>query len=317
MSKSRNWCFTLNNYPINFEIPCQLQEVLRLYVQCPEVGESNTPHLQGYVEVKHPITLNRLKKLWKPHNPHLEIRRGTRSQAVQYCLKDECPENLMHLKQLLKWNPDTGELSSETEEVLLNSLGTTTSGTRSEKLKEIRTLLVAGSSSEQIADQYFEEWVRHYRAFEHYALLKTTPRNHAVTVHVLQGPTGTGKSKWCMDNFPEAYWKQRSNWWDGYLNHETVIIDEFYGWLPFDLILRICDRYPLMVETKGGQVQFTAKTIVFTTNSNPVSWYKSCYFPSFIRRVHFWHILPVWGIHEQLTNYNEFASKVNDNILLP
>lgn len=120
-----------------------------------------------------------------------------------------------------------------------------------------------------------------------------------------------------MDTYPNAYWKQRSNWWDGYFNHETVIIDEFYGWLPFDLILRICDRYPLMVETKGGQVQFVAKNIIFTTNSNPVSWYKSCYFPSFIRRVHHWHILPIWGTHEIYTEYNEFASKVNDNILLP
>lgn len=184
-------------------------------------------------------------------------------------------------------------------------------------MEEIKCLLDAGSTSEEISDLYFDEWVRHYRAFEHYALLKTKPRNHAVTCIVIQGPTGTGKSKWCMDKYPDAYWKQRSQWWDGYLGQKVVVIDEFYGWLPFDLLLRICDRYPLMVESKGGQVQFVADTVIFTTNSNPLNWYKSCYFPAFIRRVHQWHIMPIWGEHEIYQTYNEFASKVNDNILLP
>ena len=122
-----------------------------------------------------------------------------------------------------------------------------------------------GATEEQIADHDFELWVRSYRAFREYRLLIQPPRSHEVEVFVLQGPTGTGKSKWAMDNYPDAYWKQRSIWWDGYAKQETVIIDEFYGWMPFDTLLRVCDRYPLLVETKGGQVNFVAKTIIITT----------------------------------------------------
>ena len=114
-----------------------------------------------------------------------------------------------------------------------------------------------------------------------------------------------------------AYWKQRSNWWDGYSTQETVVLDEFYGWLPFDLLLRLCDRYPLLVETKGGQVQFVAKTIIITSNSLPSNWYRSAYFPSFVRRVDHWHVFPIWGEHFETSDYAEFTSRAVENIVTP
>lgn len=141
--------------------------------------------------------------------------------------------------------------------------------------------------------------------------MKTAPRQWETEVHVLFGPTGTGKSKWCMDNYPDAYWKQRSKWWDGYFKHETVILDEYYAWLPFDLLLRMCDRYPLLVESKGGQIQFVPKTIVFTTNRLPDEWYPQCYFPAFKRRVDKWHYMPALGIHAVFNGYEEFKDIVS------
>ena len=170
-----------------------------------------------------------------------------------------------------------------------------------------------GSSDKDLANYDFACYISCYRGLNHYRLLTSTPRNHEVETIVIQGPTGTGKSKYCMDNYPEAYWKQRSNWWDGYSDHETVIIDEFYGWLPFDLVLRLCDRYPLHVETKGGQVNFTAKRIVFTTNSIPERWYKNVYFKSFIRRVSKWIVIPVWGDMQVFDDYTDAFKNMHDN----
>jgi len=156
-------------------------------------------------------------------------------------------------------------------------------------------------------------WVRHYRAFEKYMTMKTEPRNHDVEVHVLYGPTGTGKSRWCMDEYPGAYWKQRSKWWDGYFKHDVVIVDEYYGWLPFDLLLRLCDRYPLLVESKGGQLQFVAKTICFTTNKHPDLWYHSdCYFSALERRVTKWHYLPRLGFHSRFSRFSEFKAIISN-----
>jgi len=92
-------------------------------------------------------------------------------------------------------------------------------------------------------------------------------RTWKTTVLLFHGSTGSGKSKAALDRYPTAYWKPNNKWWDGYdpSCHDTVIWDD---WDPsiisYKEMLRICDRYPLTVEFKGGSVKFTAKTIVFT-----------------------------------------------------
>jgi hypothetical protein len=91
---------------------------------------------------------------------------------------------------------------------------------------------------------------------------------------VLFGPPGSGKSKFCYDFDAAAYWKPRGEWWCGYENHSTIVLDDYYAWLPYDTMLRLCDRFPLMLGTKGGQVAVIPKTILFTTNTLPHLWYK-------------------------------------------
>jgi len=74
------------------------------------------------------------------------------------------------------------------------------------------------------------------------------------------------------------YWVKKPGYsqtpyFDGYEGQEVVVIDEFYGWLPKDLLCRMCDRYPLLVDTKGGCVNFYPKTIIITSNTDPQEWY--------------------------------------------
>jgi len=38
--------------------------------------------------------------------------------------------------------------------------------------------------------------------------------------------------------------------------------------------LRLLDRYPISLPTKGGHVQFVATTILITSNFAPLDWYK-------------------------------------------
>lgn len=35
----------------------------------------------------------------------------------------------------------------------------------------------------------------------------------------------------------------------GYVGQPTVVFDDFYSWFPYDFILRLLDRYPLVVNT--------------------------------------------------------------------
>lgn len=112
------------------------------------------------------------------------------------------------------------------------------------------------------------------KALETYNFLKQPKRAHEMEIIILWGPSGTGKSRKCYEDYPDAYWKTKGNWWEGYNNEETVIIDEFYGWLEYDFILRLCDRYPLTVPIKGGHAQFNSKRIVFTSNKKWQDWWE-------------------------------------------
>lgn len=53
-----------------------------------------------------------------------------------------------------------------------------------------------------------------------------------------------------------------------------MVVDEFTGWIDNESLKRICDRYPYMVQTKGGAVPFVAKRVIITSNLPPEMWYK-------------------------------------------
>lgn len=311
---SRNWLFTLNN-PKEEEYPeTWNKEHLKTILYQTEIGDNGTLHLQGYVEINNSRQMQWMKTHLNPR-AHWERRMGSRAQAILYCSKEDTrlipPRAWTSSKDTwVDWSADNWISSLNSIDILLTENDTGKSSTNS-RLSTIQEKLSEGSTSiEEVADEHFDLWVKYYRAFEKYLTMKTAPRNHEVEVHVLFGPTGTGKSKWAMDTYPKAYWKQRSKWWDGYFQHAEVIIDEYYGWLPFDLLLRLCDRYPLLVESKGGQIQFVAKTIVFTTNKSPDEWYSNCYFPALQRRVKEWHYMPHLGIHSIYTNFSAFKNTI-------
>ena len=94
-------------------------------------------------------------------------------------------------------------------------------------------------------------------------------------VTVYWGVTGSGKSHraWQeagIDAFPKD---PNTKFWDGYNSQENVVIDEFRGSIGISHVLRWFDRYPVVVEVKGGAVCFTARKIWITSNLPPESWY--------------------------------------------
>jgi len=97
-------------------------------------------------------------------------------------------------------------------------------------------------------------------------------------------------------------------WWDGYEGQHTVVIDEFYSWLRYDFFLRLTDRYPLQVETKGGSVHFVSHRIVFTSNTPPSEWYPNITDRGPINR----RIGAVFHLPDQDTDARHFLQPVID-----
>lgn len=95
--------------------------------------------------------------------------------------------------------------------------------------------------------------------------------------YVFWGGTGLGKSRraWAeggMDSYPKD---PRTKFWCGYRGQKHVIIDEFRGDIDVGHLLRWLDRYPIILEVKGGSVVCACTKIWITSNLSPREWYPS------------------------------------------
>jgi len=84
ISPAKHWCFTWNNYDKESVVMLQgvLRSMAKAWVFQEEVGESGTPHLQGYVEFSDKL---RPLSLDLPAVIHWEKKKKTVKNCVDYC----------------------------------------------------------------------------------------------------------------------------------------------------------------------------------------------------------------------------------------
>lgn len=286
-SRARNWCFTINNptqeEKDNLHVLSLTSPDVRYLAFQLEEGADGTRHIQGYIEMTSAWRFQRLKSLISQRS-HVEMRRGTRTQARDYVMKED--SRVEGPWEYGTWSPDESPAKATAN--------------------QIRELVAQGKRETDLWEQHFGWMARYYRGVREYVRIRTMPRSTKTRVIILYGPTRTGKSRWCMENLTDIYWKPRGEWWDGYTNEQSVVIDDFYGWIKYDELLRLGDRYPLLVPTKGGYSQFTASTIAITSNRLPKDWYKNIEdMSAFYARVEEWHYI-TQDNHQTFNNYNAF-----------
>lgn len=125
----------------------------------------------------------------------------------------------------------------------------------------------------------------------------TPLRSEPPHVTVVFGASGAGKTRWAMLG-PSPYLlpcggRNQTDFFGDYRprQHQTLVADDFYGGWKYTTFLRVCDRYPTEVQTKGGYLQLLTNQIVFTSNVHPFSWYPKVLAHvdrrrSFDRRIH-------------------------------
>ncbi|AKV62292.1 putative replication initiation protein [Calanoida sp. copepod associated circular virus] len=246
VNSGKHWCFTLNNYTPEEESSIKLVDAVYL-VYGRERGESDTPHLQGFVSFDKRRTLRQVKELLSDR-VHLESAKGTPRQASEYCKKDG----------------DYYEVG-----ILPGGRGTRTD------LESVRELIKSGGSIRDVFDKHFGVALRYHRGISMAINLRGDKREWVVDVQVYWGDTGSGKTKKAWTEAPDAYVHPGGQWFDGYTGQPDVIFDDFSG-SEFKLtyLLKLLDRYPMQVPVKGGFVNWVPKRIFITSNLDPRTWYK-------------------------------------------
>lgn len=122
--------------------------------------------------------------------------------------------------------------------------------------------------------------IKYHKGLQYALTLLSKPRDPRVapSIEVYWGESGTGKTRKAITDNPGAYMVTKPNgngviWFDGYEGQEVMILDEFYGWIQYDLLLRLLDRYPLKLQIKGGTVECRANKFVITSNKPWKEWY--------------------------------------------
>lgn len=254
--RTEYWVFTINN-PTPSDKPDSFKDVQYMVWQL-ERGANGTPHYQGYVVFK-----NRKRFDWVRKQNARAVwasRKGNHQQAKDYCTKADTRVDG-------PW--EVGSEPAEKEQ-----------GKRSDLLT-LKRKLDEGATEKEIArdPETFPVWAKYHKVVARYKMLTGQQRNWPTFTQVIWGAPGLGKTRKALELAgPDAYWLPRpagqTAWFDGYIGQETIVIDEFYGWLPLDLLCRLLDRYPYQVETKGGSMMVLCKKVIITSNVPPAQWYK-------------------------------------------
>jgi len=265
LGKARSCCWTLNNYS-----PDDVERIRRYALRCKylvfgyEVApETGTPHLQGFVSWDNPQSLDKFKTDIS-QKLHLEKTIGTPTQASEYCKYDDYPAN-----QKPNIYEEFGELPRQ--------------GGRTDwcvALQQIKS----GTPVEEVVENQ-PQLLPCIRALETFKNKCLKPLNREVEVIVLWGDAGSGKSRWAHDNHPDLYSKSPNKWWDGYTGQSTVLLDDFYGYIPYTELLNVLDRYAYHAEVKCGHVWAQWTKVIITSNRPPDQWYSVGMTPALKRRI--------------------------------
>lgn len=258
---AKNWCFTLNNY--EHLLDGDTFPSLTYMVYQEELGESGTPHLQGYMQFSVKQRLTTLLKIDDLTGAHFEVAKGSLAQNEEYCTKDEG-----RIGGPYHWGaPQSAGQGQRTDLLALTQL--IDSGKRFRELIEDQ-----GTRAPCLR---FHKYLRLYKR------LITERRDWLMNVFLFVGTPGTGKSRTAhiLAGMLGKYYcvppsKGSGLYWDDYDGETTVIIDEMDGnRMSATFFNQLCDRYPLEVPVHGGAGhQFCSQNIIICSNFLPKYWWK-------------------------------------------
>ncbi len=259
--RNRHWCFTDFNVDTLHKDwlsnICSAESKTNVRYMCygDEIAnETGKRHLQGFISFENAISGKSVKRNLLSNILHIEIARNVQA-SITYCKKEG---NFV-------------EYGTAPEQ----------QGKRSD-LQSIKEWIDNDKDFSDLYNEHFGTMIRYSKGIEKYFNLKGKKRDWITTVNVLWGESGTGKTRRVYEDTKAMGYSMTSNdiylypgggWFDGYNGQKIVLFDDFYGDLKASLLLKVLDRYPLLLPVKGAHVNFAPEIIYITSNVHPKDWY--------------------------------------------
>lgn len=236
----------MNNYTHDdtIEVAHAYENGIKYMVYGKEVGESGTPHLQGYVhftsKVVRPVK-------WFKGRAHWEVAKASGQKNYEYCTKD-------------------GDFVE---------FGTLTTQGKRTDLQRTRDLMDEGLTNAEIIRESTSWQAVNGVAKLRLALIEPRGHDEKPEVYWFWGSTGTGKTltakKMCDYDYDVVEWN--NGFLNGYTGKKNVLFDDFRGGIPFNKLLTMLDYGKCIVNVKGGESFFGAMRIFFTSSKSPEDCY--------------------------------------------
>lgn len=270
-NRYKYWCFTVNNYDETDEMKLKLyaHEKCKYFVMGKECGKKKeTPHLQGYMQLKKVTAGTTIKNQSKCLKIWLHPTNGSGTSARDYCLKED--------KEAYQFGDFIDHPAREGNQIVNTKNATKQAAQQWHNVKDD---IMKGRSELEMMQRYPHLYYKHHSGISKgIALANKIPRRDTKTcLHVYIGPPGVGKTTKANELVgDEAYWYDSPNkiWWTGYNGQKSVVFDDFHGNYPFDAWKKLVDKYPLQVPVHNGMTHFNSNLLVITSNLLPSQWWR-------------------------------------------
>lgn len=250
---------------------------IRYLVYQLEMTAAGKLHVQAYVEFYDAARVSQAKDRLGDNSLHSEKRKGTRTQARDYCMKDGSPYFAVNYPE---WATHGGRIIGT--DVIQQGAFRSKQGQRTD-LDQVTDLIKEEASEIEIFDNCPSQYLKYSTGIRRARALYARKRCNKwkpIDVHVLWGDTRSGKTRKVYDlhgpqNVYIPTYSQSANkfWFDGYDGQSILLINEFYGQTRTSIMQELLDNYRIQVETKGGTTVSNWDTIYITSNCHPREWY--------------------------------------------
>lgn len=242
---------------------------------CPTTGRH---HLQGYIQMYngHECSYKTIKKHFKCNWMKLFISRGDNNENKNYCSKlhSACPDTFVEFGQM-----------------------DNVAGKRTD-WDYVRDLVAEGRNTYEIVMECTNK-IPFINCIEKLCMMRDAKngkkrkfvKNEVV---VFTGDAGSDKTKKSLyhenlevdeDVFQVETDDSGKLWFDGYDKEKILVIDDFYGNIKYDYILRLLDGHRQRLPVKGGFVYKNWEKVIITSNQHPSKWYRFGMTPALHRRI--------------------------------